>query len=174
MTKAGGSSRLRLNGSRSNYTFLAVFVAFPLIAQTQPQPQKFYALFSNFQTISHPELTGGAAIAIPLDSKQENYSFTTYDVTPRLIASKFSIQTSVRTGIATQVKDIGPCRIFALVDGGYATTGENGSGAIGGGFTAVCPMFKVPSWKILGGARIIKTADPGSPKSFQLGFGRSF
>ncbi len=173
MTKAGGSSRSISTSSTGHLRrFALVLLSLPLTAQTMPS--KFYATFANFQTISHPELTGGAAIAIPLDQKQENYSFTTYDVTPRLIKNQFSIQTSVRTGIATSIKDIGPCRIFALVDGGYATTGESGSGAIGGGFTAVCPMFKLPSWKLLGGARIIKTAEPGSPKSYQLGFGRSF
>ena len=150
---------------------LFAILSFPLAAQTPPA--HFYATFLNFQQQTHPELTGGAAVALPLDSAQNNYSFTSYDVTPRLIAKKFQIQTSVRTGIATQVKDIGPCRVFALVDGGYANTGDTASGAVGGGFVGVCPLAKT-KFKVLGAVRIIKTSDPGSPKSYQLGIGRPF
>jgi hypothetical protein len=150
---------------------LLFLLALPLAAQAPSQ--KFYASFLNFQQYTHPQLTGGAAVALPLDHARENWSFTSYDVIPRLADRKLTIQTSVRSGVATTIKTIGPCRIFALVDGGYATSGTGASAAIGGGFVGVCPIGKT-KFKILGATRILKTADPGSPKSFQLGFGRSF
>jgi hypothetical protein len=149
---------------------LLVF-ALPLAAQTPAG--HFYATFMNFQQQTHPALTGGAAVAIPLDQKEQNWSFTSYDVTPRLIGKAFSVQTSVRSGFAAGIKDFGQCRIFALVDGGYATNGNTASAAVGGGFVGVCPIGKT-KFKVLGAVRIVKTADPGSPKSYQLGFGRSF
>jgi hypothetical protein len=148
-------------------------IASSLTCLAQAPMGHFYATFASFQQQTHPELTGGAAVALPLDQKEQNWSFTSYDVTPRLIGKVFSTQTSVRTGFATSVKDIGPCRIFALVDGGYAIAGNTASGAVGGGFVGVCPLGKT-KFKALGAVRIIKTADPGSPKSYQLGIGRTF
>ena len=65
--------------------------------------------------------------------------------------------------------------IFAVVDGGYASTGKDAGGAVGGGFMAVKPLGKSGAWKVLVAYKIMKTSvAPGSPKQFYLGFGRSF
>ena len=142
-------------------------------AQAEPMA-RFYATGATFEQYSHPELTGWAAMALPLDQARQNWSFTEYDVTASR-EKPAALQTSVRTGFATQVKAIGPLRIFAIADGGYATANNAAGGAVGGGFLGFLPLGKKKVWNLLGAYRILKTSvASGSPKFYQLGFGRTF
>ncbi len=158
---------------------LLLLLALPLAAQTPPAPAtvmpgKFYATGATFQTASHPELTGWAAIALPLDQKRENWSFSAYAVTPSK-GSPFTLRTSTTTGFATQIKALGPCRIHALAMGGFVTNGQNSSGTGSVGPLGVCPAFKSKTWKIVGAYLRTKTALPGTdPASYWLGIGRTF
>ncbi|MES2136982.1 MAG: hypothetical protein V4502_07990 [Pseudomonadota bacterium] len=143
-------------------------MALPLAAQG-----KFYMTGAVFSPAVHPELTGVAAVAIPLDSAEQNWSYTSYDVTPRKAARAFTFQTSVRTGFATQVKALGRVRLFALIDGGYAQLDNTAGGAVGGGFIASLAVSKTV--KLLAAYRILKTSvAAGSPKDFVLAIGRTF
>ncbi len=147
---------------------LLLLFSLPLLAQG-----RFYMLGAVATPNAHPVVTGMAAVAIPFDKAEQNWSYTSYDVTAHLVNSIFTYQTSIRTGFATQVKTIGPIRIFALVDGGYAQVENTAGGAVGGGFVAVCPLGK--NWKLVPAYRILKTSvAPGSPKSFVLAVGRTF
>ena len=151
--------------------FALALLAMPLVAQSMPA--KFYSVGAEFQTYSHPELTGWAAVAIPLDQKHENYSFSAYSVIPG--ANPFRIRTATTTGFATQLKVIGPCTVFALAMGGFVTDGQNSSATGSVGPLGVCPLDHRHTWSVLGAYLRTKTNLPGQdPPSYWLGFGRTF
>jgi hypothetical protein len=152
---------------------LALFALFLTLIPPLAAQGKFYLTGAVYSPGGRPAVTGVAAVAIPLDKPESNWSYTSYDVTPRKSGSAFTFQTSVRTGFATQIKALGPCRLYALLDGGYAQVDNSAGGAVGGGFIAALPI--TTNWKLIGAYRILKTSvAPGSPKDLVLAFGRTF
>ena len=148
-----------------------IVLTLPLAAQTMTP--RFYALGAEFQTVSHPELTGFAAVALPLDQKRENWSFSAYSVVPS--AKPLRIRTATTTGFATEIKVLGPCHVFALAMGGFVTDGQNNSATGSVGPLGVCPLDHRGTWSILGAYLRTKTNLPGQdPPSYWLGFGRTF
>lgn len=151
--------------------FALLLLALPLAAQSMPG--KFYSLGATFQTVSHPELTGWAALAIPLDQKRENWSFSAYSVVPS--AKPLRIRTNTTTGFATEIKRIGPCHVFALAMGGFVTDGTNNSATGSVGPLGSCPITRNHVWQVIGAYLRTKTNLPGGdPPSYWLGFGRTF
>lgn len=135
---------------------------------------KFYATGATFQTASHPELTAWAAIALPLDAKQENWSFSAYSVIP-VKGPPITLQTSTTTGLTTQIKTIGPLHIFALGMGGFVTNGKYSGGSGSVGPLGVLPLGRRKTWNILGAYLKTTTNLPvKDTDSYWLGFGRSF
>ncbi len=133
----------------------------------------FYATWLSAQEKVHPALTGGASVAIPLDKSGENYSFTSYNIAP-VRNHLFSFQTTVTSGIATQIKKFGPVKVFAMVYGGVSTVDNAAGGAVGGKVLLDIPIGKSP-YHILIAPSIDKTSTAsGSPKSLQVGIGRTF
>jgi hypothetical protein len=154
---------------RALYGFF--LLALPLAAQ--PMSSRFYSVGATFQTYSHPELTGWAAVALPLDQARQNWSFSAYSVVPS--AKPFRIRTATTTGFATQIKVLGPCRVFALAMGGFVTDGQNSSATGSVGPLGVCPLNHRATWQVLGAYLRTKTNLPGQdPPSYWLGIGRSF
>lgn len=150
--------------------FALALLALPLAAQ---MPSRFYAVGSEFQTQSHPELTGWAAVALPLDEKRENWSISAYSTTPSRLPLR--LRTATATGFATQIKSVGPCRVYALAIGGFATDGTNNSATGSVGPLGVCPLNHRRTWELVGAYLRTKTNLPGSdPPSYWLGLGRSF
>lgn len=148
-----------------------LLLTLPLAAQV-PMGH-FYAAGANFQTVSHPELTGWAAVAIPLGQKEQNWSFSAYLIAPS--AAPFRIRTSTTTGFATELRVIGPCHVFALAMGGFVTDGTNNSATGSVGPLGVCPLDKRHTWNILGAYLRTKTNLPGKDApSYWLGFGKTF
>lgn len=116
--------------------------------------------------------TGWASYAKLVDPKSGTYFFTTEDVMP-VKGPPFQLQTSVRVGVATIMKDLGPVKILGIVDGGGATVGGSSSGAASGGGIAVWQFNS--GWNLMLGLRVLKTAFvSGTPKLYEIGFGRTW
>ncbi len=147
-----------------------LFLSGVVLAQT---PSDFYATWLSGTEHVHPALTGGFSIAHPID-KQDDYWFTNYSIaavkTPTL-----TFQTTITTGIASKIKQIGPIKVFAVVLGGVAVVNSNGGGATSGKILVDIPLGKSP-WRFLFVPfSIDKTSTaPGNPMSIMVGFGRSF
>ncbi len=119
--------------------------------------------------------TGWFSFAHLLDAKSGTYLFTTEDVTPvkATTSTPFTVQTSVRIGVATILKEFGRLKILGLMDGGGATIGSSSSGAASGGTIATLRIKT--SFQIMGGFRVLKTTlVPGTPKLYEMGFGYSW
>lgn len=119
--------------------------------------------------------TGWATWARLIDAKSGTYFFTTEDAMPvrgaTLLDTK--IQTSVRVGIGTILKEYGRFKLIGLCDGGGATIGSASSGAASCGSLGA---FRASThWTIIAGFRVIKTAlVGGTPKQYEIGIGRDW
>ena len=125
-----------------------------------PSPSKtFYAVGMSFLPQSSPKPSGWAAVVTPISSAQKIYSISETDFTfVRTVSASvlpgFSVQTSVRTGFAVWLRAFGSANLYALGDGGMATTGAVSSAAAsGGGFVT----FPVRGILAVIGARVLKT-----------------
>lgn len=126
----------------------------------------FYGVFAqmNAQTPTHPQPTGGWVVATEISASQGIWSFNETDFT--LVGGK--IQTSPRTGGSLHMRDFGVCQLYALVDGGLATTGSaTGSAFAGGGFVA-CPTKFDLLW-FEAGYRVLHTSIGGTSQYIEIG-----
>lgn len=94
--------------------------------------------------------------------------------------SPLAVQTSVRVGVGTKLKTIGSLDIYALLDGGGATSGASSGGAGSMGSIGVF-RFKKSPWYAMGGYRYIITSvkdgagnKQGPTKVYEFGIVRSF
>lgn len=104
------------------------------------------------------------------------YSFTTTDVTS-VNPKAFAAQTSVRTGLATDLKRYTwkslVVDVIGLGDAGTAISGSNiGSAFSGGGFVALSK--KGSGWHAILGARVLKTSLAGSQAIYEFGLAKSY
>lgn len=101
--------------------------------------------------------TGWATYGHLLDARTETYFFTTEDAivvkNPAL-----TVQTSVRVGFGTKMKEFGPLKIYGIGDGGGATTGATSGGAASLGTFALL-RFKQSSYYLGAGYRMIVTSN---------------
>jgi len=121
--------------------------------------------------------TGWATYARLIDAKSGTYFFTTEDAMPVKSPSgkllDTTIQTSVRVGIGTILKEVGRFKLIGLCDGGGATIGSASSGAASCG--SLLAFRASTHWTVIAGFRVIKTAlVSGTPKQYEIGVGRDW
>ncbi len=135
-------------------------------------PENFAAAGGAFNQSSKPPLAGWFSYGVKISDKGMLFSFTTHDVLLSQ-AKPYTVQTSVRTGLATVLRTLGPIIILGLGDAGMAAGGTSVGGAFSGGGIGIIRLGKT-NWAIALGGRVIKTANGGSQTVYELGFGRSF
>jgi len=142
------------------------------LASAQPAPTGFVAAGAGWNPYTTPQASGWFSYAYLINDKQELYWYTTEDITS---ASKrpFTIQTSIRTGIATPLKKMGRLTVMGLVDIGGASSTITTSGAASAGSVGLFRMFK--NVYAVAGFRILKISSiSGTPKLYQAGLGYTF
>ncbi len=149
---------------------LLFLMALAAHAQSLANTKTFWGVGVSALAESSPKPTGWAAIAVPINTKYAIYSISETDYSTAGL-HPIKVQTSVRTGFATLVKQLGPVAIYGLANAGTATTGANTGGAFAGGGVALVPLSKSKTTLILG-IRIIKTSIGGTTQLIEVGFGR--
>jgi hypothetical protein len=148
--------------------FLAAF-AWPQAAPAPSfLPDQFAAAGLAWNQYAAPQINGWASYAASISKANGVYSFTTYDVTS-VTRQPFSVQTSVRTGLALYMRSFGPFHIFGLADVGVAAAGGSVGGSASGGGMIALPLGK--GWTLLAPVRVLKTALSDRQLIFELGFG---
>lgn len=142
-------------------------------AQQVAPPDSFVAAGGSYNAFSRPVAAGWFTYGKLIDTGSATYLFTTEDVTSSR-ERPYTAQTSVRMGVATLLKKVGPLQFYGVVDGGGATAGTDSGGAASGGSFAVL-QFGKKTWGAIVGFRILKTSiAPGTPKLYEAGFFKSF
>jgi len=136
-------------------------------------PDNFVAMGAMYNPSGSARYTGWATYAHMLDRPSGTYFFTTEDVIPVTKTKPYTVQTSARVGIGTLMKQFGQIRLWAIVDGGGATTGIQSGGAAGGRTCLTFPVRKAYSMLGCYGV-VISNIVPGTPKVIELGFGKSW
>lgn len=172
---------------RLNLFVLSLLTTLPIAAQSVPDtsvppsttpPSNFVAAGAAYNKAGSPKTTGFVTWGKLLDAKSSSYFFTTEDVVAT--KSPLAIQTSIRVGVGTKLKTIGPIEIYALVDGGGATSGSSSGGAGSAGSIAVYHFGKSKFYG-MGGYRYIVTSikdaagnNQGPTKVYEFGIVRAF
>ena len=137
-------------------------------------PSNFAAAGAMYTPSATSRYTGWATYAHLLDQKSGTYFFTSEDVIPVINTKPYTLQTSARVGFGTLMKQFGQVRMWAIVDGGGATTGTQSGGAAGGRTCLTAPYRKT-AYSFIGCYGILKSnIVPGTPKVIELGFGKSW
>lgn len=149
---------------------LLLVVTAALAFGQQPPPTNFMAVGGAYNPYTRPSGAGWATYARLIDLKSETYFFTTEDITSTK-QKPYIPQTSVRVGFGTKLKEIGPVKLFAIVDGGGASSSDGAGGAASGGTMATI-RFGQSSMYGIGGFRILKIQNvSGTPKLYEGGIG---
>lgn len=134
---------------------LAILSAFCLGAQTASQDNSFVAAGWAASGLK----TGNVWGSYGKDVGAGFFSLTTVDVTP-LDTKQFRFQTSVRTGVAYLLKQVGSFSLIGLGDLGAATTSTAvGSAFSGGGCGAYDTGVRWRHLNIVTCARLLKTTN---------------
>lgn len=141
------------------------------LAQPAP-PMGFVAAGAGWNPYTTPQASGWASYGYLINEKQELYWFTTEDITSSA-KRPFTIQTSVRTGLATPLKKIGRVTIMGLFDIGGASS--NLTSGLAGSTGSIGLVRVTKNWYLVGGFRVLKiNGVPGTPKLYEAGFGYTF
>lgn len=145
----------------------------PTVAPVVPvPPANFAGAGALYNPSGTPRVTGWATWAKLVDAKSESYFFTTEDAFVQGL-KPFAITTSVRVGLATKIKEIGPVKVFGIVDGGGATSGAtSGAAASGGGIATI--KVKGAYYLMLGYRAIMLQGQAGTPKLYEIGLGKAW
>lgn len=108
------------------------------------------------------------SMAILANATQKLYSFSTYDIIPQHNAVPL---TSVRTGAATILRQVGNFYVLGMGTLGVAQSGTSVTSAFAGGGLAVYRWSSGLTFEV--GARLVK-AGSASPAVYEFGFGRTF
>lgn len=168
--------RFSLGGNRPGSDLLRLaLVLFAFAAACFAQsalPQNWAGVGAGLNQASRPPVAGWFSYATLISQSGQLYSFSTHDVFLSQ-AKPYTVQTSVRTGLATVLRTIGPLVVLGLGDAGLAAGGTSVGGAFSGGGIGVLRLGKT-SWTIAAGARVLKTSTGGSQTVYELGLGRTF
>lgn len=126
----------------------------------------FYGAGIVGQAQTSPRPSGFFIVATELSKSAQIWSFSESDF---LVVGR-KIQTSTRTGIATPLRKIASATLFAIGDGGVATTGTATSGAYAGGAILSIPLPK--QLFIFPGFRYIHSGAGGTQVTIGFGIGR--
>ena len=107
-------------------------------------------------------------MAILANATQKLYSFSTYDIIPQHNSVPL---TSVRTGAATILRQIGHVYVLGMGTVGVAQSGTSVTSAFAGGGLVVYRWSSGLTFEV--GARLVK-AGSASPAVYEVGFGRTF
>lgn len=137
-------------------------------------PDNFAAAGAMYNPSGSSKYTGWATYAHLIDRASGTYFFSTEDVIPVSLKRPYTVQTSVRVGVGTLMKQFGQVRLWGIVDGGGATTGTKSGGAAGGRSCLTVPIRKT-AYSLLGCyGVVISNIVPGTPKVIELGIGKSW
>ena len=151
-----------------------LLVATLCCAQTPTAPSDVVALGINFNQDAAQQISASALYAHYIPALKV-YSFNLIDITSvQHVGKRFYAQTAVSTGIAQEVRTIGPARIFATGTFGMAVgdgaTGVNVGNSWTAGLAAVIPVGK-RGFAIVPNGRALKTSLAGYQTVIGLGFG---
>lgn len=150
-----------------------LFCSLALRAQAPPAlPQAWAGAGAAYNAYAGPPVNGWASYALLISAKAQVYSFTTHDLTSST-AKPYTVQTSVRSGLATVLRTLGPIVILGFGDAGLAAAGTSAGSAFSGGGVGLIRLGKT-QWTIALGGRQLKTAIGGSQTIWEMGFGRMF
>lgn len=129
-------------------------LALPLMAQTPDLPQKeFVSIGASWNQYSAPQISGTLLYAHQISGG--TYSFNLIDVISKSV-KPFVVTTSISTGIAQCLRNIGPAKVFAVSTVGVAAGGENVGYSWTAGGCVVIPMKK--GWSLMPHVRVIKSS----------------
>lgn len=140
-------------------------------------PNDWYGVFAQYDSTSHPRVTGGITEASKL-SNMGLYSYNTWDVS--VFMSKktgaLTYQSSPRTGFAMVLQNpaLGPIHLVGFGNMGVATDGSNASFAYSGGGLAIWKIGQ-GKWSVFAGAHVLNTGALGGTTLVpEFGIGRTF
>jgi hypothetical protein len=150
-------------------------------APTFTYPNVWLGAGGAYTSQSTPNVAGWMSVAKMLSQSGPVYSYTTTDYTSAR-SKPFTLQSSVRTGLGTVVRQWGPVSVIGLADAGTAlaakpvmgvgpSTGTSVGGAFSGGGFAVWRFGKTGQFTVEAGARILKTTIGGSQVVVEFGLG---
>lgn len=151
-------------------------VASPLPASAQQQlPSNWAGAGAAYNSFASPKVSGWASYATLISEKGMIYSFTTHEVTSST-RHPFTIQTSIRSGLATVVRRFGPVVILGFGDAGMAGAGSSVGGSFSGGGIAIIQLGKAGRTTLSVSVRNVKS-NVGlgqSQQPIEFGVGRTF
>lgn len=135
-----------------------------LILASACYAQTFYGGYVSGAPSTTPKPSGGAFVAVQASSAAEVYSFNQFDVTMAKrgawCAQSECLVNSERSGIATEMKDLGIGKLWAFGTAGAASNGSSTTGAFaGGGFITI--EIKKSGWYIIPGIQVLQAAAAG-------------
>ncbi len=139
-------------------------------AERAVTPSWWYGTGAGWNSYAAPEVNAWFSYGTLVSKKRELYVITSWDATSAKEQS-YAVQTSVRTGLATIVKRMGPVTVVGLGEMGAAASGSNLGVAFGTGGLGVMRLGKT-DWTLVFGARVIKTALSNQQTIFEFGIGR--
>lgn len=152
---------------------LISLLAICIACSGQQLPSNWAGAGGSYNAASRPVVAGWFSYANLLSEKGQIYSITTHDLFLSQ-AKPYTVQSSVRTGIAAVVRQFGPITVLGLGDAGMAAGGSSIGGAFSGGGIGLIKLGKT-NWSIALGARILQAATAGGSQTiYTIGFGRTF
>lgn len=137
-------------------------------------PQNWAGAGTAYNSESRPAVAGWFSYATSISQKAQLYSFTSHDVFVSS-AKPYTVQTSVRSGLATVVRTLGPVIVLGFCDAGFAAGGTNVGGSFSGGGIGIIRLGKT-DWTIALAARVVKSSinSTGNQTVYELGLGKQF
>lgn len=148
--------------------FALLLFALPLGAQT------FYGFAASALTSGHQQWTGSAVIATQLQKSQQIWSFSETDWIYAAPAGQSTrrLVSSVRTGLATQLRCFGTACLYGLADAGASSNGTTSGAAYAGGGVLLIPIKN--RLQLIFGARLIKSNVSNTQATISVGLGGLF
>jgi hypothetical protein len=161
---------------------LTLALSWPVLAQTPPPaalpvvapaacPASFYAAGVSLNPQATPNLAGWYAIALPITKCEkafQAYSITMNNLTPKGSGASLTVASTMSTGLAIPLKQVGPIDIYTFGTLGTSISGPSSSLAGTWGGIAVVPIGRT-TWRITPWAQSIAGKWTGG-----LGIGRSY
>lgn len=137
-------------------------------------PANWFGAGAAYSNVSKPAVSGWFSYAILLSASAKIYSFTTHDLTSTR-SKPYTIQSSVRSGIAPLLRQIGPVSILGFGDAGMAGAQQSVAGAFSGGGIVVWRLGKT-DWTLVASVRELKSNVSGAETQqiYEFGLGRTW
>ena len=135
-------------------------------------PQNWAGAGAAYNSETRPAVAGWFSYAVLISQKGSLYSFTSHDVFLSSV-KPYTVETSVRSGLATVVRSVGPIIVLGFGDAGFTAGGTSIGGAFSGGGIGVIRLGKT-NWTLELAARVIKSSinPTGNQTVYEIGAGR--